>query len=222
MRHSTVLIASLVLLLSLPATALGQSSTQEWQGYADALARGERHANLWQASWTGIYGASLALNAYQASEASDRDDRYDARVGVVKSALALGGMFLDRQPHPVAHRDFRALDQGDDLDRARALIRETAADERQRRSVEARLGSLAVNTASGLLIGVGDGRGRDGAINFATGMLISELQLQTQPRQAGRALNRFQPAQASLGELRFDYEYALLASPEQLGVAIRY
>ena len=222
MRHSTVLIASLVLLLSLPATALGQSSTQEWQGYADALARGERQANIWQAGWTGIYGASLAINAYQASEASDRDDRYDARVGVVKSALALGGMFLDRQPHPAAHRDFRALDQGDDLDRARALIRETSADERQRRSVEARLGSLAVNTASGLLISVGDGRGRDGAINFATGMLISELQLQTQPRQAGRALNRFQPAQASLGELRFDYEYALLASPEQLGVAIRY
>ncbi|APX94690.1 hypothetical protein BWR19_18170 [Halomonas sp. 1513] len=222
MRHSTVLIASLVLLLSLPATALAQSSTQEWQGYADALERGERHANLWQASWVGIYGASLVLNAYQASEASDRDDRYDARVGVVKSALALGGMFLDRQPHPAANRDFRALDQGDDLDRARALIRETAAEERQRRAFEARLGSLAVNTASGLLIGVGDGRGRDGAINFATGMLINELQLQTQPRQAGRALNRFQPAQASLGELRFDYEYALLASPEQLGVAIRY
>ncbi|PAU77171.1 hypothetical protein [Halomonas salipaludis] len=222
MRFATAVIVNLALLLSLPATALGQSSAQEWQGYADALARGERHANLWQAGWTGIYGASLAINAYQASEASDRDDRYDARVGVVKSALALGGMFLDRQPHPAAHRDFRALDRGDDLDRARALIRETAANERQRRSVEARLGSLAVNTAAGLLIGVGDGRGRDGAINFATGMLISELQLQTQPRQAGRALNRFQPAQASLGELRFDYEYALLAGPDQLGVAIRY
>ncbi|SDM91599.1 hypothetical protein SAMN05192555_1277 [Franzmannia pantelleriensis] len=222
MRFSTAVIASLALLLSLPPVAFGQSLSQEWQGYDDALARGERHANLWQASWVGIYGASLGLNAYQASEASDRDDRYDARVGVVKSALALGGMFLNRQPHPEAYRNFRALEEGDDLDRARALIRETAADEQQRRSFEARLGSLAVNTASGLLIGVGDGRGRDGAINFATGMLISELQLQTQPRQAGHALNRFQPAQASLGELRFDYEYALLASPEQLGVAIRY
>lgn len=235
MLASTLRAACLMLLCLLPTALFAQSSThqphphflhqpqlQEWQAYDDALASGARQAELWQMGWAGIYGASLAINAYQASEASNRDDRYDARVGVVKSALALGGTLLDPQPHPAAYRDFQALSQGDDLDQARALIRETAGQERERRTLKARLGSLAVNTASGLLIGVGDGRGRDGAINFATGMLISELQLQTQPRQAGIALNRFQPSRLALGELHFDYEYALLAGPQQLGVAIRY
>ena len=102
------------------------------------------------------------------------------------------------------------------------MLEAVAEEERRRRSGEARLGSLVVNTAAGLLITVGDGRERDGAINFATGMLINELRLQTQPRQAGAAINRFQPAQASMGDLHLEGEYALLVGPNQLGVALRY
>ncbi|MDI5984641.1 hypothetical protein QLQ85_07550 [Halomonas sp. M4R5S39] len=219
---STRLLACLLALLltGLAAPTLAQTPGQELQAYEDALARGERHANLWQAGWTGVYATSLAVNAWQASEASDRDDRYDARVGVVKSALALGGMFLDRQPHPRAHRELR--DGGGDIESARRLLEAVAEEERQRRSLEARLGSLAVNAAAGLLIAVGDGRERDGAINFATGMLVSELQLQTQPRQATSAVNRFQPARVSIGDIHLEGEYAFLVGPNQLGVALRY
>lgn len=208
------------LLLFVSSLALAQQSTQEYQAYEDALARGERHANVWQYGWAGIYATTLAVNVYQASEASDRDDRYDARVGVVKSALALAGTLRDRQPHPAAYRELR---EGDgNIESARKLLHAVAEEERQRRSLEARLGSLLVNTASGLLIGLGDGRGRDGAINFATGMLVSELQLQTQPRQATAAINRFQPVRVSLGDMHLEGEYALLVTPNQLGVALRY
>jgi hypothetical protein len=222
MSSTRLLVCLLALLLAtLASPAVAQPAQPEWQAYEDALARGERHATIWQASWTGIYATTLTVNAYLASEASRRDDRYDARVGVVKSALALGGMFLDRQPHPRANREFQRLPEGD-LEGARRLLREVAEEERRRRSLEARLGSLAVNTAAGLLIGVGDGRGRDGAINFASGMLVSELQLQTQPRQATAAVNRFQPARLSLGDLHLEGEYALLVTPNQLGVALRY
>lgn len=209
-----------LLLYAVSPGAVAEPARQEFQAYQDALERGARQAGIWQASWTGIYAGSLALNAYQASESSSRDTRYDARVGVVKSALALGGMFLDRQPHPQARRELR--DGPGDIENARRLMQALAEEERQRRSLEARLGSLAVNTAAGLLIGVGDGRGRDGAINFATGMLVSELQLQTQPRQATAAINRFQPARVSLGELHLEGEYALLVTPNHLGVALRY
>ncbi|RCV88623.1 hypothetical protein [Billgrantia montanilacus] len=218
-RRFTCLLA-LLLGIVLAAPVLAQQPVQEFQAYEDALARGERHANYWQYGWAGVYATSLAVNAYQASEASDRDDRYDARVGVVKSALALGGTLMDRQPHPQAYRELRDGDQ--DIDRARRLMQSVADEERRRRSLEARLGSLAVNMASGLLIGVGDGRGRDGAINFATGMLISELQLQTQPRQATVAINRFQPARVSVGDMHLKGEYALLVTPNQVGVALRY
>ncbi|QOR37297.1 hypothetical protein HNO52_01325 [Billgrantia diversa] len=218
LRRTTLLNACLVLLL--PLSALAQQPMPEYQAYEDALARGERQANVWQYGWAGVYATSLAFNGYQSSEADDRDDRYDARVGVVKSALALAGTLMDDQPHPAAYRELR---EGDgNIESARRLLHAVAEEERQRRSLRARLGSLAINAASGLLIGVGDGRGRDGAINFATGMLISELQLQTQPRQASVAINRFKPARVSLGDIHLEGEYALLVAPNQVGVALRY
>ena len=70
--------------------------------------------------------------------------------------------------------------------------------------------------------GVGDDRPRDGLVNFATGMLVGEIQLWTQPTQAGAALNRFQPATLSLGDNRLDYHYAWVLTPNQVGVNIRY
>lgn len=213
----------LVVLLCLPILAppaLAQGHTPEWQAYEEALARGTRHAQLWQVGWTGIYAGSLALSAWQASEASDDDDRFDARVGVVKSTLALGSLLMNRQPHPAAYRQ---LQQGErDIERARGLLLAVAEEERRRRSWQARLGSLAVNTAAGLVIGVGDDRPEDGALNFATGMLVSELELRTQPGQALAAVNRFQPTRLSLGGLSLEGEVALLVGPHRLGVALRY
>ena len=81
------LLGVLLCVVALPALA---QPTNEWAGYDDVFERGARQANVWEWGWTGIYGASLVVDAYQASEASDRDDRFDARIGVVKSALALG------------------------------------------------------------------------------------------------------------------------------------
>lgn len=211
-----------ILLLLLPGVALAQSSQAEWAGYRDALARGERQATIWQYGWSGVYAASLATSAYQASEADASDDRFDARVGTVKSALALGGMFLDRQPHAEARRELERLRATGDLEQARALMQRVAAEERERRSWQARLDSLLVNTLAGLAIGIGDDRPRDGAINFATGMLVSELQLRTQPTQAGSALNRFQPARLSLGDVDLDVQYAWVVAPNQVGVHLRY
>lgn len=214
------LLAALCL-LSLSATALAQSGEAEVRAYEDALARGAQQADLWQAGWTTVYAGSLAFSAWQASEASDDEERFDGRVGVVKSALALGGMLLDRQPHPAAYRALQAGEDGD-IARARRLLETVAEEERRRRSWQARLGSLAVNTAAGLVIGVGDDRPDDGAINFATGMLVSELQLRTQPGQAMAAVNRFQPAAVSFGDVHLEGEVAFLVGPNQLGVALRY
>lgn len=218
--ESSALLVFLLLITS--RVALAQSNQQEWDGYRDALVRGERQSHYWQYGWSGIYAASLAKDAYLASEADSSDDRFDARAGAVKSALALGGMVIDRQPHPEALHELERLETAGDIEQARALMREVAAEERERRSWQARLDSLLVNTLGGLAIGVGDDRPRDGAISFATGMLVSELQLRTQPTQAGHALNRFQPAQLSRGGIHLDYQYAWVLTPNQLGVHIRY
>ncbi|WP_224418258.1 MULTISPECIES: hypothetical protein [unclassified Modicisalibacter] len=219
-----MLVCALLGALATPAVAQSRSA-DEWNAYLDALERGADQATLWRYGWGGIYTASLAANLYQASEADDHDDRFDARVGSVKSALALAGVIAGPQPHPAAYRRLQTLAEQRDsphLAEARALMRATAAEERQRRAWRARLGSLAINTLGGLVIGLGDDRPRDGAISFATGMLVSEIQLRTQPTQAGAALNRFRPARLSLGDVRLDYQYAWVLAPDRVGVNIRY
>ena len=219
-RLLTALVATLVITLPVAPHAEAQTNGQ-WGEYDDVFEDGARHANFWQWGWTGIYGTSLAVNAYQSSEASDEDDRFDARVGVVKSALALGGMFMDRQPHPAALAEYERLKASGDLSGVQALGLQLAQAERERRGWGARVGSLVVNGVAGAVIAA-DGRESDGAINFATGMLVNELQIWTQPNQASSAINRFQPANLSLGPITIPGEYALNVGPQQLGATWRY
>ena len=130
-----VLFAAVPLLLALPAQA---QPAGEWAAYDEVFESGAQQANVWQWGWTGIYASSLAYNAYQSSEASDPDDRFDARVGVVKSALALGGMLTDRQPHPAALAEYERLKAQGDLSGVQALGLSLAQAERERRGLEAR------------------------------------------------------------------------------------
>ncbi|TMU24502.1 hypothetical protein E0L35_09640 [Halomonas sp. ATBC28] len=226
--HAFRLLAALVttLVITLPVSLQAQAQTQaqtgeQWSEYDDVFENGASHANIWQWGWTGIYATSLSVNAYQSSEASDPDDRFDARVGVVKSALALGGMLTDRQPHPEALAEYERLKTSGDLSGVQALGLQLAQAERERRGWGARVSSLVVNGVAGAVIAA-DGRESDGAINFVTGMLVNELQIWTQPNQASSAINRFQPANLSLGPITIPGEYALHVAPQQLGATWRY
>lgn len=216
---------AVVLLTLFTTVAQGQSGNkmeEEWQAYSEPLNRGATQGEIWRYGWSGVYAVSLGINAYEASEAEDNDDRFDARVGTVKSALALGGTLLDVQPHVPARRELAEFRETGDLTEARQLMQRVAAEERERRAWQARLDSLIVNTLGGLAIGLGDDRPGDGALSFATGMLVSELQIRTQPTQAGSALNRFQPARLTLGGVSLDYHYAWSMTPNRVGIDIRY
>ncbi|MDQ7734839.1 hypothetical protein QT231_19200 [Halomonas sp. SpR1] len=224
--HAFRLLATLVttLMIALPVSLQAQAQAQpdgQWSEYDEVFENGASHANVWQWGWTGIYGTSLAVNAYQSSEASDPDDRFDARVGVVKSALAVAGMLTDRQPHPAALAEYERLKANGDLSGVQALVLELAQAERERRGWGARVSSLVVNGVAGAVIAA-DGRESDGAINFATGMLVNELQIWSQPNQASSAINRFQPANLSLGPITIPGEYAFNVAPQQLGATWRY
>ena len=222
--HAFRLLAALVttLVVVMPVSLQAQAQTDgQWSEYDDVFEGGARHANIWQWGWTGIYATSLAVNAYQSSEASDPDDRFDARVGVVKSVLAVGGMLTDRQPHPAALAEYQRLKASGDLSGVQTLGLQLAQAERERRGWGARISSLVVNGVAGAVIAA-DGRESDGAINFATGMLVNELQIWTQPNQASSAINRFQPANLSLGPITIPGEYALHVAPQQVGATWRY
>lgn len=216
-----VLAVSALALLVLPFQVAQAQTSSDWATYDTVFEHGARHAAWWQAGWTGIYATSLAIDAYQSSEASDRDDRFDSRVGVVKSALALGGMLMDRQPHQAALVEYQQLKAQGELSDVQALGLQLAQAERERRGFDARISSLVVNGIAGVVIAA-DGRERDGALNFATGMLVNELQIWTQPNQASSAINQFQPARVSVGSVTLEGEYALLVSPQQIGAAWRY
>ncbi|CEP38019.1 MULTISPECIES: hypothetical protein [Halomonadaceae] len=222
--HAFRLLAALVttLVVVMPVSLQAQAQTDgQWSEYDEVFENGASHANVWQWGWTGIYGTSLAVNAYQSSEASDPDDRFDARVGVVKSALAVAGMLTDRQPHPAALAEYERLKASGDLSGVQALGLQLAQAERERRGWGARVSSLVVNGVAGAVIAA-DGRESDGAINFATGMLVNELQIWSQPNQASSAINRFQPANLSLGPITIPGEYAFNVGPQQLGATWRY
>lgn len=224
--HAFRLFAALVTTLVVVPPASLQAQAQaptggQWSEYDEVFENGASHATVWQWGWTGIYGTSLAVNAYQSSEASDPDDRFDARVGVVKSALAVAGMLTDRQPHPAALAEYERLKASGDLSGVQALGLQLAQVERERRGWGARVSSLVVNGVAGAVIAA-DGRESDGAINFATGMLVNELQIWSQPNQASSAINRFQPANLSLGPITIPGEYALNVGPQQLGATWRY
>jgi hypothetical protein len=219
-RLFAALATTLVITLSVSLHAQAQTGGQ-WSEYDDVFEDGARHANIWQWGWTGIYATSLAVNAYQSSEASDPDDRFDARVGVVKSALAVAGMLTDRQPHPAALAEYQRLKASGDLSGVQALGLQLAQAERERSGWGERVSSLVVNGVAGAVIAA-DGRESDGAINFATGMLVNELQIWTQPHQASSAINRFQPANLSLGPITIPGEYALHVAPQQVGATWRY
>lgn len=130
-------------------------------------------------------------------------------------------MLIDRQPHQAALVEYERLKARGELSGAQALGLELAQAERERRGFDARISSLVVNSLAGAVIAA-DGRERDGAVNFATGMLVSELQIWTQPNQASSAINRFQPARLSVGPVTLNGEYAMLVSPQQIGAAWRY
>ncbi|MDM7482853.1 MAG: hypothetical protein P3W96_012720 [Halomonas sp.] len=49
------------------------------------------------------------------------DDRFDARIGVVKSALALAGTLTDRQPHRAALAEYERLKAQGELSGVQAL-----------------------------------------------------------------------------------------------------
>lgn len=218
--HAFRFFAALVTALVIALPAHSQTQT-DWAAYTEVFENGARHATWWDAGWMGIYATSLVVNAYQSSEASSRDDRFDARVGTVKSALALGGMLTDRQPHRAALAEYGRLKAQGELSGVQALGLQLAQAERERRGWEARVSSLVVNSVAGAVIAA-DGRERDGAVNFATGMLINELQIWTQPHQASRAINHFQPARVSLGPVTLEGEYALLVTPQKLSATWRF
>lgn len=220
----TGLLAAALLALAAALTAQPAVAAEaRWQALDDALTQGQRHDRIWRFGWGGFHGANLGRNIYLASEGSDRDTRFDARVDSVKSLLALGTLLLESPPYPEArHRlqDLRASGHPDALHRAEQLIAETARIEAQRRRPGALKSALAVNIAAGATIAIGDDRTGDGLRNAALGMAVSAIQVWTRPTSAQGATARAGATTRIPGGDPPRLHYRMVIAPSQAALAL--
>jgi hypothetical protein len=189
-------------------------------GFRDAA----RHDKVWTNTWAGIYGGAAVAYGLVSRNASAANDRFDARVSAVKSALALGNLYLNPLPHRPALQRYRAAvvnasEGADHLKLAEKLREELARQERDRQGLNARMLPFAVNLAAGLTIGVVDERPEDGAINFAMGMLTSEIAIRTQPNSmAGYG----SPLTVNIGQQQVELAYQWFVAPDSVGLGLRF
>jgi len=179
-----------VLTLLLLTQAVHAQSTE---GPASALRQGAQQAHYWQWGWGAFYGGSSAYSLVHARDTDDPEARYDDYINATKAALGLAGTLLFEPSHGDAYRQYQAMDdKGSPEARAatRILIAGLAEEEARQRRWQSRLGGLIVNGLAGLAIGVEDNRPGDGWVNFATGMLTTELNVRTRPDTATAFLER--------------------------------
>ena len=169
------------------AVTTGACAAAELTGQ-ETLEQAARHVTLWQAGWAAAYGAGAAFYLHRADQHDDRDARYDARINAAKAVLALGDVLVNPPPH---RREHARLEQGEGTDdEIRAALAGLAEQERLRAGWRARVAPLVVNASAGLAIGAHQGRPADGLRNFASGMLVTELRIRSEPRQASNYTNK--------------------------------
>lgn len=166
----------------------------------DRLDQAASPARRWQYGWTTAYGAMTYLYAAQAStldEDDEENDRYDAVVNACSSFLGFAGMLLDPLSTGEAAGQLKKLPESTDeekrvkLDMAEKLLRRSAARERRGRSLSAHVLAGIVSLAAGVAVACDDDRTDDGIAMFAGSMLVSEIQIFTEPAHASRALEEY-------------------------------
>ncbi|MFV8833982.1 hypothetical protein [Aquisalimonas sp.] len=217
---------ALLLILASPGTVASSTQTawHELEATADA---GAHHAWYWTAGWSAFHGANLGYSLYQASESNSAATRFDARINSVKSVLALGTLALNPPPHGVARERIAELSarrdrEPDALHRARYTLRISALEEQHRRRPGALTGPALVNVTAGGIIAFADDRPADGIRNAALGMLVSGLQLWTQPTTFSGALYHGGGGAITVGNARLRFQYVTAVTPGHATAALRW
>jgi len=150
---------------------------------------------IWRWTWIGIGTGLTVANSISVALARNRDDRVDSIIAG-SSALLIPVLLLANPPR-VLEGERAALREGSGEDvclvlrRAEGILVRDADDEHRRRGAVARLGALGFNLAIGAVLGFGLGHWRAAALQTATGIAISQVQIFTHPAGAVDALERY-------------------------------
>ncbi|MFH2064369.1 MAG: hypothetical protein ABIK15_04095 [Pseudomonadota bacterium] len=190
--------ATAMILICLPVSILADSLPDEEISrritfIQERLDQGTTTARRWQYSWMLINGGLSYLQFGMATTLDDKDeehDRFDNIVGGITGLLGAGDLAVNplvawsaaerlRQlPDTTTDEKIAKLRQGE------ALLKACADREEYGRSWKTHALNGLVNLLAGVAIACDDNRKGDGALAFASGMLVSEIQIFTMPTRA--------------------------------------
>ncbi|SEO49360.1 hypothetical protein [Aquisalimonas asiatica] len=218
------LLVTLLLALATPGVVVS-ADPMAWHELEETADAGARHAGYWTAGWSAFHAANLGYSLYTASESGSADTRFDARINSVKSVLALGTLALEPPPHGAARERIADLaarrdSEPDALLQARYTLQISAMEERHRRRPGALAGPALVNVTAGSVIAFADDRPADGVRNAALGMLVSGIQLWTQPTTFSQAMHHRGDAAVTVGNTPLRFQYVTAVTPGYAAAAV--
>lgn len=184
------------------------------------------HSYYWQYGWMALFGGSAVLNGAVWGVSDSDKEVYDAKVGLVTSALGVGDLLTNpMRSHEYA--DKLSAEQVD-LAQAEAWLQAAAAREDYERSWVNHLLAGVVNGIAGLAVAYDDKRPDAGWLVFATNTLATEVKIFTAPQHMSKAWKAYQRGDkaaltaATAAAKNADYRWQLAASGSVLSLHYRF
>jgi len=207
-RRSAIILLFVFLFRVNPAGAqdvLSDSRIQErLQAIHHMLEQGKPNADRWWYGWLIGYGAATIAQGAIGLTSNDKDTRQDMALGAATTFLgALGQIIAPNVPGTAPDRisgipESTPEERNAKLPEAESVFRESALIERNGRSWKTHAITGAVNLGSGLIVWLGFKRSIwEGLGNFALNMVVTEVQIWTQPTRAIRNYDRYMEKYAS-------------------------
>jgi len=195
----SLLVCAAVLLRSAAALAQAQADEDDarYAWLVGELAQSERSDRTWWRAWTASYAALAVGQGTFALAVKDQGLRADATVGAVKTTLGLLALLLLPQTPRWAVASLREMDaatpQARRLRRLRAeeLLQTSAKEETFGISWVPHVAAAATNLAGAFILFHEYKRFVPGWISLASGTLVAELQIVTQPTNSMGAQGRY-------------------------------
>ena len=160
-----------------------------------ALDDGAGNSKLWQYGWTGFYAAVTTAEAINAADKDgdtddEKEERFDSTVNATTSFLGFGSMLFDPLKTHSAARNLKIIpettreEQVLKLAAAEQCLTDAAKRQKSGRSWQTHALAGLVNILAGIAVATDNDRDDDGLVMFATGMVVSEIQIFTMPTQA--------------------------------------
>lgn len=156
------------------------------------------HSELWQWGWFGFLAGTGTAQAIGSQVIDNRDMQYDMRVGAVKSLLGAADLLVNpMKTHSYAAELAQMPEQTPEqqakkAEQAEIMLKQAVEREEYEQSWVNHTLSGVVNLAGSALIGIDDERPAAALLDFAVGMLVSEIKIYSAPQKLSESLALYQ------------------------------